>query len=96
VCPDKTSGEPAVPDAGDQSTPVISSRVKSRSMTPFEDVSEVKCMMLPFGSACCRGAPGDAYVNRPTVNTSGSTHMVTAFMGLTSSHDVTASGTVST
>src|SRR5438046_6698520 len=39
---------------GDQSTPVISSRMKLRSMTPFDDVSEVKCMVLPFGTALFR------------------------------------------
>jgi hypothetical protein len=40
-----------VPDVGDQSTPVTLSRMKLRSMTPFDDVSEVKCMVLPFGIA---------------------------------------------
>ena len=43
-----------LPDVGDQSTPVISSRMKLRSMTPFDDVSEVKCMVLPFGIALFR------------------------------------------
>jgi hypothetical protein len=42
------------------------------------------------------GAPGDPYVNRPTVTTRGSTHVRTAFMGLTSSRGVTASGTLPT
>jgi ubiquinone/menaquinone biosynthesis C-methylase UbiE len=44
----------------------------------------------------CSGAPGDSYVYRSTVNTRGSTHMVLAFMGLTSSRDVTVSRTLST
>jgi hypothetical protein len=35
------------------------------------------------------GAPGDAYVNRPAVTARGSTHIDTAFMGLTSSGGVT-------
>ncbi|MEV0787635.1 hypothetical protein AB0I52_32745, partial [Streptomyces sp. NPDC050423] len=34
------------------------------------------------------GAPGDTYVNRPTVTARGSTHIDTAFMGLTSSDGV--------
>ena len=34
------------------------------------------------------GAPGDTYVDRPTVTASGSTHSDTAFMGLTSSGGV--------
>jgi hypothetical protein len=33
----------------------------------------------------CRGAPGDTYVNRPTVTGKGEPHSVTAVMGLTSS-----------
>jgi hypothetical protein len=33
-CPASSSGEPTVPDVGDQSTPVTSSRMKLRSMTP--------------------------------------------------------------
>jgi hypothetical protein len=41
------------------------------------------------GVPCCRGAPGDTYVNRPTVTGRGSTHVDTAFMGLTSSGGVT-------
>jgi hypothetical protein len=41
--------------------------------------------VFSFGSACCQGAPGDTYVNRPTVKKTGSTHVDTAFMGLTSS-----------
>ena len=94
-CPASSSGEPTVPDVGDQSTPVISSRMKLRSMTPFDDVSEVNCMVLPFGIALS-GAPGDTYVYRWTVNASGSTHMVLVFMGLTSSRDVTVSRTLST
>jgi hypothetical protein len=69
-CPASSSGEPTVPDVGDPSTPVTSSRMKLRSMTPFDDVSEVKCMVLPSGSPCS-GAPGDTYVYRSTVNTSG-------------------------
>jgi hypothetical protein len=52
-------------------------------------------MVLPFGMPCS-GAPGDTYVNRPTVNTSGSTHLVTTFMGLTSSRDVTVWRTLPT
>jgi len=40
-------------------------------------------MVLPFGSALWCGAPGDTYVNRPTMTASGSTHVRTAFMGLT-------------
>jgi hypothetical protein len=44
----------------------------------------------------CSSAPGDTYGYRPTVNTSGSTHLVIAFMGLTSSRDVTVSHTLST
>lgn len=43
------------------------------------------------GVPCWRGAPGDTYVNRPTVTGSGSTHIDTAFMGLTSSGGVTVS-----
>jgi hypothetical protein len=54
LCPASSSGEPTVPDMGDQSTPVVSSRMKLRSMTPFDDVSEVKCMVLPFGIALFR------------------------------------------
>src|SRR3954471_7166211 len=53
-CPASSSGEPTVADMGDQSTPVISSRMKLRSMTPFDDVSEVICMVLPFGIALFR------------------------------------------
>jgi hypothetical protein len=45
--------------------------------------------VLPFGSALLGGAPGDTYVNRPTVTGRGSTHIDTAFMGLTSSVGVT-------
>ena len=41
------------------------------------------------GVPCWRGAPGDTYVNRPTVTGRGSTHIDTAFMGLTSSGGVT-------
>src|SRR5689334_12500541 len=95
VCPASSSGEPSLPDVGDQSTPVISSRVKLRSTTPFDDVSEVKCMVLPFGLPST-GTPGDTYVYRSTANSSGSTHVVLAFMGLTSSRDVTVSRTLST
>ena len=51
--------------------------------------------VLPFGVALFRRS-GDTYVYRPTVNTGGSTHMVIAFMGLTSSRDVTVSRTLST
>ena len=51
---------------------------------------------VAFREFLVSGAPGDTYVYRPTVNTSGSTHMVTAFMGLTSSRDVTVWRTVST
>src|SRR5437868_13497646 len=46
--------------------------------------------------SCClsgvpywRGAPGDTYLNRPAVTARGSTHIDTAFMGLTSSGGVT-------
>src|SRR4051812_47681531 len=49
--PASSSGESAVPDVGDQRTPVMSSRMKCRSMTPFDDVSEVNCMVVPFGIA---------------------------------------------
>src|SRR3954451_1475412 len=87
-CPANSSGEPTAPDVGDHSTPLMSSRVKLRSMTPFDDVSEVNCMVGLSGLPCS-GAPGDTYVYRPTANTSGSTHMVLSFMGLTSSPDVT-------
>lgn len=38
---------------------------------------------------CWRGTPGDTYVNRPTMTGRGSTHIDTAFMGLTSSGGVT-------
>jgi hypothetical protein len=31
--------------------------VKVRSMTPFVDVSEVNCMMLPFGIAVDQALP---------------------------------------
>lgn len=48
--------------------------------------------MLPFGVPCWRGAPGDTYVNRPTVTGRGSTHIDTAFMGLTSSGGVAVGG----
>ena len=41
------------------------------------------------GVPCWRGAPGDTYVNRPAVTGRGSTHIDTAFMGLTSSGGVT-------
>jgi hypothetical protein len=41
------------------------------------------------GVPCSRGAPGDTYVNRPTVTGRESTHIDTAFMGLTSSDGVT-------
>ena len=56
VCrmPYAVGGEPTVPDVGDQSTALISSTMKLRSMTPFDDVSEVKCMVLPFGVALFR------------------------------------------
>src|SRR5690242_21774181 len=54
LCPASSSGEPAVSDVDDQSTPVISSRMKLRSMTPFDDVSAVKCMVVPFGIALFR------------------------------------------
>src|SRR3984893_870172 len=54
LCPASSRGEPTTPDVGDQSTPVISSRMKLRSMTPFDDVSGVKCMVLPFGIALFR------------------------------------------
>ena len=37
----------------------------------------------------CRGAPGDTYVGRPAMTERGSTHIDTAFMGLTSSGGVT-------
>ena len=36
------------------------------------------------------GTPGDTYVNRPTATGRGSTHIDTAFMGLTSSGGVTS------
>lgn len=42
------------------------------------------------------GAPGDTYVNRPTVHTSGSTHMFVAYMGLTSWREVTVADTLAT
>jgi hypothetical protein len=41
------------------------------------------------GVPCYRGAPGGTYANRPTVTARGSTHIDTAFMGLTSSDGVT-------
>lgn len=44
------------------------------------------------GVPCWRGTPGDTYVNRPTVTERGSTHIATAFMGLTSSGGVTVNG----
>src|SRR3954447_13773351 len=86
--PISTRGAPWEPDTGDQSTPGISPTMKSRSTTPFDDVSAVKrtdcigCCLS--GVPCCRGAPGDPYVDRPTRDDEGSTHIDTAFMGLTS------------
>ncbi|BDC74748.1 hypothetical protein KAREA_46630 [Prescottella equi] len=53
-------------------------------------------MVWPFGSALNFGAPGDTYVNRPTVHTSGSTHMFVAYMGLTSWCEVTVAHTLAT
>jgi hypothetical protein len=40
----------------------------------------MKCIVVPFGMVES-DAPGDTDVYRSTVNTSGSAHMVTAFMG---------------
>jgi hypothetical protein len=57
ACPANSNGEPTVRDVGDQSTPVISSRMKLRSVTPFDDVSEVNCMVLPFGIALFEALP---------------------------------------
>lgn len=88
-CAANSSGAPGVAHTGVHSTPVMSPRVKVRSVTPFDDVVEVKYMMVPFGMVES-DAPGDTAVYRLTVNTSGSAHMITAFMGLTSS----CSGTV--
>jgi hypothetical protein len=48
--------------------------------------------VLPFASALWGGAPGDTYVDRPTMTERGSTHIDTAFMGLTSSGGVTING----
>ncbi|EFG65083.1 hypothetical protein SSBG_05893 [Streptomyces sp. SPB074] len=51
----------AVGVAGDQRTPGMSPRVKSRVSTPFAEDSAVKegeCAVVPFGSAGCSGAPG--------------------------------------
>jgi hypothetical protein len=42
------------------------------------------------------GAPGDTYDDRPTVMKRGSTHVDTAFMGLTSSRSGTVLRTLST
>jgi hypothetical protein len=69
-------------------------RAKSRSTTPFEEVSAVKRMRCCLSGVPCCGAPGDTY--RPPVTKVRSTHVDTAFMGLTSSPDVTASRTLST
>jgi hypothetical protein len=52
--------------------------------------------MVLLSGLLCSGAPGDIYGYRSAVNTSGSTHLVIAFMGLTSSRDVTVSRTLST
>ncbi|ERB52645.1 hypothetical protein N806_15880 [Rhodococcus sp. P27] len=43
--PGQQKGDSTDPDAGDQSTPVMSSRVKWRSTTPFNVVSEVNSMV---------------------------------------------------
>ena len=91
LCAISTRGARSEPDAGDQSRPVTSPRVKLRSRTPFDDVSAVKCIGCCLSGLPCRGAPGDSYVNRPAVKKMGSTQWDTAFMGLTSSRDVTDS-----
>ncbi|GAA1548599.1 hypothetical protein GCM10009741_60610 [Kribbella lupini] len=77
------------PDAvtGDQRTPVMSPRANGRVSTPSAEVCAVnwkftggafrECLRIP-------GAPGETYVNRPTVTKRGAPTRK-AFTGLTSS-----------
>ena len=52
--------------------------------------ADERAYRLRRNTRCDSGiAPGDPYVNRPTMTTRGSTHVRTAFMGLTSSRGVT-------
>ncbi len=90
--PSRISGTGADTAAGVHRMPGIPSRVNSRSTTPSSRRrSEVKCMVVPFGSAHERRSR-TAY--RPTVTPEESTHVDTAFTGTTSSFSRTASGKV--
>jgi hypothetical protein len=73
--------------------------VKSRSRTPSDEVSAVKVkehMAIASRECLDFGAPGDTYDDRPTVMKRGSTHVDTAFTGLTSSRPGTVLRTLST
>ena len=73
------------PHAG--TSPTTKSRSTVRRWLGGERRRVHRCCLS--GVPCWRGAPGDTYVNRPTVTGRGSTHIDTAFMGLTSSGGVT-------
>jgi hypothetical protein len=62
---------------------------------PFDDVSEVNCIVLPFGSLLLRRSRRHQRLSLDREN-EWSTHMLVAVMGLTSSRDVTVSRTLST